>query len=381
MQQRMSALGPLGLLLWLSMGACGAPAATQREERALEPDPTGAPLQQIMESSLIGIAVLMARAAPNVSRIWLGFWPEDQGFLLLSPMDTALLVSTRRPPETYVPLFEEGLPPELKGRAYLRQEYPPELDENAFRTRYGIGHDTVPALQPKGSTLFERLDFYYHESFHGFQQSNFAESPAGDRRVRFREHLVDPDAIGSPEFGAMGEVERRVLAAALSESRTPETKRLVRDYLAVRHVRTETLTEVRAVERSFERWEGTAEFVGCSAAALAIGASCERARSCILSELTKPLNSLPNMPEADARLMRWRQYGTGASMAALLDRFGVEDWQGSVKRGAYLDDLLAEVVGFEPNRARMRAQDVLEEFGYEELLRVPRGEAKEGASG
>lgn len=382
MNERISVLGILALLA-LNLGACRAPAATHDNGAVREPLPSSAPaVEEITDSSLVGIAALMVRAAPEVSRIWPGFWPANQGFLLLDPVDTALLISLSTPPEVYVPVPAEELPPELEGRAYLRQDYPPEFGENTFRTRYGIGRDTVPALEPRGSTLFNRLAFYYHESFHGFQRPpDFVESPAGDRRVRFREHLVAPDLISSPEFEAKGEVERRILAAALKESSIRDVGRLIRDYLAVRAVRTGELAEVWAVERSFERREGTAEYVGCSAAARTLGASDERVRACVFSELTEPLNSFPDYPEADAPLMRYRQYGTGAAMALLLHRLEVEAWQGRVQRGAYLDALLAEAVQFEPSGARRRVEEALEEFGYEELLRDARGEAEEGESG
>jgi hypothetical protein len=136
---------------------------------------------------LLGIAALMVRAAPAVSRVWPGFWPADQAFLLLKPTDTAVLISPRTPPEEYRAITDPNLPAELRGRAYLRQQYPPELGPNTFRPRYGVGDDTVPALAPMGRTLFGKLDFYYHEAFHGFQERHFAESPAGDRRVRFQE--------------------------------------------------------------------------------------------------------------------------------------------------------------------------------------------------
>jgi hypothetical protein len=165
----------------------------------------------------------------------------------------------------------------------------------------------------------------------------------------------------------MGEVERRILASALETDDSRRLRDLLRQYLAVRQVRTGALSEVQAVERSMERMEGTAHYVGCSAAALALGEPVSRVRECIRRELTRAVEEFPTWPEADAQLMRWRQYGTGAALGFLLDQLGAE-WHAAVQRGAYLDVLLAEAVGFVPADAARLAEGALIRFGYEELL-------------
>ena len=294
------------------------------------------------------MAAAMNRSAAEVGGVWPGFWGVDQAFLLVSPAGRALLVTPRTPPPGYVPAARVGLPFGLAGRLYRYAGYPPGLGPNSFSTAYDLRGDTVPALEPKGSSEFDRLDFYFHEAFHGYQGRRFAPSPDGDRRVRFRERLVDSAVSTAPEFTAGVEAERRALIAALDATAPDSVRALARAYLALRERRTAPLPQVRAVERSMERTEGTATLVGCEAAAVTMGEPpAARAAACARDELTRPLSGRSDFPEADARLMRWRLYGTGAAMGALLDRLSA-DWRPRVQQGEYLDLLLAERVGFTP---------------------------------
>ncbi|HEX2079946.1 MAG TPA: hypothetical protein VHG08_19670, partial [Longimicrobium sp.] len=197
--------------------ACTPVSAASRQPVAARPE-SGAPEPPAREG-LVRLAARMMRAGPAVDAVWPGFWGADQGFMLLHPRDTALLVLPGTPPAEYEPLTGPVVPPELRGRAYLRRAYPPELGPNAFSIAYAVGADTVPALEPKGRSSFSRLEFYYHESFHGYQHRRFAESRDGDRRVGMRERLVDSAVTASPEFAALAEVERRLLAQAVEAER------------------------------------------------------------------------------------------------------------------------------------------------------------------
>ena len=311
------------------------------------PSPAAVPADTV-DAALVGMAATMNRSAAGVGRVWPGFWGADQAFLLLSPAGRALLVTPRTPPPEYVRAAGAGLPSGLAGRPFRHAGYPAGLGPNRFSTAYALGGDTIPALEPKGASDFERLDFYFHEAFHGYQGRRFAPSRDGDRRVRFRERLVDSAVSTAPEFTAAAEAERRALVAALDATSPDSVRALARAYLALRERRTAALPRVRAVERSMERMEGTATLVGCGSAAVAVGEPpALRAAACARNELTRPLLEHGDFPEADARLMRWRLYGTGAAIGALLDRLSV-DWRPQVERGESLDLLLAERVGFTP---------------------------------
>jgi len=320
------------------------------------------------DSSLLQVASAMVEGASDVGQVWPGFWSEDQSFLLLRPKETALLITVRTPPDEYETVSESTLPEELNGRTYVRKEYPPGLDENRFDTRYQVGRDTIPALEPKRSTVFDRADFYMHEAFHGYQRANWPETSRDTMRAKFGQPLVEPSHIESPEFRALGEIERRILNAALDVASEDSLRALMRRYLTVRHVRTEGLEDVNAVERSMERREGTAQYVGCYSAAIIADAPENRGRSCIREELTTPLDSMRNVPEADARLMRWRQYGTGGALTLILDRLDLANWRGRIAKGTALDEVLTRAVGYEAPQDEDLLQPALERFGYPELL-------------
>lgn len=348
--------------------SCAATAQTT----AINSDEAASRVAQLQDadSNLINIAAIMVRAEPKVSRVWTGFWRKDQPFLLLRPTESALLISSQKPPDLYIPLTKSTIPPELLGRVYLRQVYPPEFGKNSFATVYKIDNNiVVPALEPKGSNLFNQLDFYYHEAFHGYQEQNFTPA-SNEPRAKFKQPSVDPTHIAAPDFAAMAEVERRILINALDVSPGKNLRSLLRQYLAVRRMRSKGLSDVIARERLMERTEGTAEFVGCSAATLATNAPASRLRDCIREELTTPLDSFGNFPESDARLMRWRLYGTGAAIALLLDRLGVQ-WRQQLQqiKDASLDEILARAVKFDSSKSSALAKEALDRFEFEEIIK------------
>jgi hypothetical protein len=271
-------------------------------------------------------------------------------------------VGAGAPPAGWESLPASSLPPELHGRAHRRRGYPEGLGENSFSVRYALGSDTMPALRLLGGTTFDSLDFYYHEAFHGFQhgRGGFVTVPT-EPRASFKERLADSAHVAGPEFTALGEVERRMLDDALGLPTGDALRAHVRGYLAVRHRRAGTHADVWAAERRMERWEGTAQLVGCQAAAAVLGEPDARAVACVREELRTPLSSWTNFPEADARLMRWRQYGTGSAIALLLDRLGVA-WRPAVAGGTAPDQLLADAVGFDARSAEALADAALARY-------------------
>jgi hypothetical protein len=258
----------------------------------------------------------------------------------------------------------------MRGRLYLRTDYPEDLGSRG-RTRFAVGPDTVPALAfPAGEPLFQQIEYYYHEAFHGFQRRAFADLP-GEPSSEVGQPMVDPALTAVPEFRATGEVERRALAAAITVSDPDSLRSLVRSYLAVRAHRTALLQQVVAVEQMMERREGTAELVGCQAASIIEPRT--SAVACVLSELSEDMDKWAQFPESDARLMRWRHYGTGAAIGILLDRLGVDGWRSAVQRGAAMDVLLAAAVEYEPVRDSALTAGALRRFRYDELLETARG--------
>ncbi len=123
-----------------------------------------APVLAVADTTLLGTAARMVRAATAVSRVWPGYWPQDQAFLLLLPPDMALLITTRAAPPEYQLLAGPSLPSELRARAYLRRSYPSNLVNSAGRSRArrasprrssGSRRSTPPTSPPPASGRWE----------------------------------------------------------------------------------------------------------------------------------------------------------------------------------------------------------------------------------
>lgn len=190
------------------------------------------------------------------------------------------------------------------------------------------------------------------------RRGNFAPIAEDTLRTVFGQRLVDSTVTASSEFVAGVDAERRLLLSALAASpRADSLETILQLYTVLRQRRTEGVPAVRDVERSIERLEGSAEYVGCMATAAALGGGDARVRECIADELRRPLADFPAMPEADARLMRWRLYGTGAALCYLISRLDPDyDWRPLVERGMHLDRLLVEAMGGQWPRERTRAE-------------------------
>lgn len=295
------------------------------------------PLGLAIDGALVAFALPLVEQAAAIAAVWPGFWSEQPRFMLLRDQVTAILVA-HSAPDGFTAVSGRGLPAALEGILFRRDEYPPELGPRAFSLRYPVGADSVPALEPMGRSAFGRANFYLHEAFHGFQAARFTSNPEDERRVRMGQHLVDPAQLGD-DFRSAVDHEQELLLAALGAAGA-DRLHMVREYLEARDRRLENRPDAAAVERRMERREGTATYVGCHGAAAALGAPAAAARECIIDELRKPIDEMPAFPEADARLMRWRLYGTGGAITLLLDDLGAEGWKTRVQEGAVLDEVL-----------------------------------------
>ncbi|HEX8454087.1 MAG TPA: hypothetical protein VF647_18515 [Longimicrobium sp.] len=353
-------------VLFLVVGASvlGSPSGSAqrsplRSGAATAPAPTS-------DSALVQAAAVAARVATRAGEAWPGFWPVDQAFILTRYPDAALLVSSTPPPPGYTPLSGEAAPEELRARGYLYLGMPAGLEQSrGFHIAFPVNGRRVTAV-PLQPTLFKTLDLLYHESFHLFQIERFARVP-GEPRGEFGKPLVDSVHIAPLEFTAKVEVERRILSAALASSRADSLRSLLHLYLATRRARSDGLADVQAVERMMERQEGTARYVGLSAASTATGAGRDTVVAFLRRELARPLEEFSRGPETDARLMRHRLYATGASLGVVLDRLGIP-WRDRVQRGEYLDAILARALAFDPRRTRVLSRAALVRFGNADVV-------------
>ncbi|HLL45279.1 MAG TPA: hypothetical protein VK399_01160, partial [Longimicrobiaceae bacterium] len=214
---------------------------------------------------------------------------------------------------------------------------------------------------------FYFLAGHFHEAFHAYQSRRFNE--AAGVKSGFGEPIATSPRAGTAEFAARAEIERRILAAALRTPSLDSLRPLLLGYLAVRHARSWGAPDVQQVERAMELDEGTAGLVGYEAALLATDQPRARIPEVVVErELGKPLAGMPEFPESDARLMRWRMYGTGAALGLLLERLGRRDWRARAEAGSYLDVMLAHAVGFRHVEHVPLDEQARRRFGYDAVL-------------
>jgi hypothetical protein len=329
------------------------------------------------DTALIRLAAALAEAAPEIAQVWPGYWPAEQPFMLLRRDTTALLVALWTPPPVYRPIPDEALPPSLQGHAYVRDGYLPEFaGRNSYPGEpYDVGGRDVFAMKVpmKRPTLFGRADFFIHELFHLYQRrepDGWAET-AEDTIVGLspKDFIDDPSLATDPDFQARIVVEHRLLQDALTASSQDSLRLLLRTYLAARAERIGDRADIEAVERRYERREGTASFVGYRAAAATVSEP-DQAAHAIRDELDATLEHGSGLDGPFIMTFRWRLYETGAALSLLLDRLGVPDWQRAVERGRHLDALVADAVAFDAERDAPLAIEALDRYGHEQLLRT-----------
>lgn len=294
-----------------------------------------------------------ARAETVVDTIWPGFRPIERGFIVYEPSAGAWLVSDHAPPEPWVAVSSDV--PRLRGRLYRRATDLPGLT-GGIDTSYRLGDRTYTAVG-HDRELADDLATLFHESFHAWQAETFGDFES--------QHA--PPAVLTAEQVAGAELERRVLIAALrANGRSADS--LVAAFLSIRRERMAALPEdVRRIEPSLERLEGTAHLVGITASVAARDGSVPDPRARVTENLIRTLEQDLAVYGADpAAQYRWRAYGTGSAMGALLDRLGV-DWRARVQAGATLDSVLVATAPVQPSS--VLAGRARERFGFAELLR------------
>lgn len=257
-----------------------------------------------------------------LSRIWPGYWPADQPFVLYLPESGAAFGGRA---STDGASFRAGALDDVRFAFVL--DYPSGVD-NTVLLRLKTTDDTL-------STLF-------HEQFHDYQTDAFRWR-SGGRGGEF----VDVSAIPDLEaFTVAAEQERRLLHAALGPV-TPEARRmLVHRYLAARECRLADLpVEVRDTENRMEWNEGTAEYAALRAMTVTESdgpSTADRLRE----QLGRPI--LHSWGSYVGDMFRGRAYGVGASLAWLLEDMGQPDWRGRIERGEALAALVTEAAGERP---------------------------------
>ena len=259
-----------------------------------------------------------------LSRLWPGYWPEGQAFILHDPAVGAVFAAGASPQG---PSFRPG---PLAGA------------DAVFQLDYPSGAPNTVAYRVAGPE--SDLETLFHEQFHDFQRSAFRWRGPGAGEY------VDPGLIpDKPQFTADVEVERRVLADALLAGDDRSRVQLVRTWLTLRRERLAALDDAIAVIEAEREWtEGTAFYVGLQASALVHGKDPHAVRDRLIGELRGNLAARPG--GFISNWFRWRAYGVGGAQAWLLDALGPPDWRQRIEAGQRLDWLLEQAVGRAPPR-------------------------------
>lgn len=308
--------------------APGAMPAQEHRYDSVQPDSV----------DLVPLAAALAESADSVSTIWPGFWRPGQDFLMISPRGGILLVADWNPPSDYTALPADDVPASLRGRVFARAGHLPGLKPGSFPGTYDWGDRSPYALPPMGSTFRRRLSFYVHEAFHFFQREGSAAwSPTPEDSILGLspvQSLTDPGVVDDPAFRAGLVLEDSLLSRIAGERDSSRLIELLDMYERARAIRVAGRPDVIAIERRYERREGTATYVGCRAAAVAA-----RAPETLVPCLKRSLGQ-PNPEDPILQFLRWRLYSTGGVMCLALERLRVDGWKGAVARGEHLDQIV-----------------------------------------
>ena len=304
----------------------------------------------------IDLAARIVDRSGALARIWPGYWPESQAFIINLPGTGGLLIMRGNPPEGWEPMRARDVPRQLRGKAYFRRG---EIEgaTRPFILGFPLSGGQTAILVNPGKDVADTAGLMFHEQFHAYQFSRF--------RITTGSQFVSPTAVADRvAFAAAAEMERRILAAAVTAQAGAQRIELLRQFLAVRRAREAGLSpEALKEEQGFERTEGVARYVDRIATHLIFR---EASVEALLVELLR--KSLVTESGQFAHVwFRERSYSTGAALTYLLSRLDPEGWRLAIQGGGVLTDLIEQKVGPAPDPARA-AEAARRRFGYSALL-------------
>lgn len=289
-----------------------------------------------VDSVIFATAAAAVAKAPDIDRIWPGFW-NPPSFALYRRDTSVFLYTVGAPVAGFQVVRHSRVPPVLRGHLYRHEGSWPGLrggvlpiDPEAERLAMAVSIGVRPGSQ---------LEFLLHESFHGWQFRQFQYSP--DPNVP--QSL--PDSIRLPQdLQARLDAERSLLILILRAETIEEMRKRVREYLDTRRVRFATSNPlVQRIEQTQEWREGTAEYVGL-AGALAVDDS---PRSVVRASFEARVSNDARWGNRNASpklQLRDRAYVSGSVMAFALNELQCHLWRESISAGEFLDSELARCV-------------------------------------
>ncbi len=288
------------------------------------------------DSVLVASVALIAAGEGRLRSAWPGFWSSERAVLLFRPGGGGVLMMAGGPPAGFEPITTTQRYEPSTLRFYWSPLAPTDIP-GRLDLFYQLGPVTVTAVTAEGD-VGRTMEVLFHELFHAYQHRHFL------RRRDVSEAL--PDSL-SPDTAYLSDLdaERRLLADAMLLETSDSAWSMLRQLLERRRTRFASAPmQLRALERQLERYEGTAELVGLTAALLAersLEVVRDSIRAMLLSNGPSPYPFAP----AYFSTLRWRTYGTGAAIAHILDAIGTPGWRAQLEAGAYLDELIAQRLG------------------------------------
>ena len=350
-----------------ALSSLGTAACTKTEPAPAAAEPTivsiapqASALMPPKDSALVEAGRAVSRVMASSGDLWPGFAPEAiLVYWPYAPFPAVLITSKAVPPEwRLVAAGDTDRAPAVHFREGALRGL---VGNIAFGYRIGDLSATAVVLD---ATVAGTLNLAFHEAFHWFQRSAFANALRGDPDI--------PDSlVADAEFLAMQEVELPLLRAALDEPRRAQRADLLRRYLAVRRARLDRVDPaIEAAEVHWELIEGSSAWVGIKAASLYWPtARADVAHAVRTSELRDLLPR--NQGGLAQRVVRARARGVGAALLVVLEDAGAP-WQPVAESGRSLHDLLARASGPPPRSPDALVREARAAAGYDTLLAMTR---------
>ncbi len=294
-----------------------------------------------IKEQIIALAGDIVQSTPQISKIWSGYWPEDQAFIINIRGQGALLISSGSKPESFIPISESELPDSLVGKATYHEGMLKDVPR-PFYTNYDIGNGESAVLvnvnlSDFGSKLFlsNIRSLILHEQFHAYQDRQFLNEKYAD--------YTPNDIRDRVNFAVSAHIERQILIDAIKAHNKDEQIAYIHRYFAMRRLREETnLANIAIAERGFERSEGTAEFAERSALSIISGGDDTMLQESLIEGLQEDL--LREGGIFNSIFIRSKSYHNGAALAYLISQYDDGDWQQKIEQGTNLDVHLESLI-------------------------------------
>ena len=321
---------------------------------------------QSSKRDFIRLAGKISSESDSIAKIWSGFWSPDEPFMLMKHDSIVQVYNVMNPGGDYSLIPPVDLVPSLKGKAFKKLTYLPEYrdEKHLFPGLYKLGNIELYALEPKGKTDFNQIEFYLHESFHFYQRKFWAETPGDTVEIRMKVNVLDNiEQVDNPLFISLLDYERDLLSKSLEICSIRQLEETLRELVVIREMWNRDLPRrVSEVIGRYERREGSATYLGLLASASANNYPIDSVQSRLKKELQLPIKNFPAFPAKEQQIIRWPFYSIGGAYSLILDRLGKENWKEELARGATFPQIVKEVVFITKRQHKSIEKQIMEKI-------------------